>query len=49
MQLPGPTLIVTQGATVEVTLNNDLPAAAGNVSIVFPGHEVPAAGGVAVT
>lgn len=40
MQLPGPTLIVTQGATVEVTLSNHLPVAAGNVSIVFPGHDV---------
>lgn len=40
MQLPGPTLIVTEGETVEVTLNNHLPAAAGNVSIVFPGHDV---------
>jgi FtsP/CotA-like multicopper oxidase with cupredoxin domain len=38
MQLPGPTLIVTEGDTVRVTLNNALPAAAGNVSIVFPGH-----------
>ena len=38
MQLPGPTLIVTAGDTVTVTLNNALPAAAGNVSIVFPGH-----------
>jgi len=40
MQLPGPTLIVTAGQTVSVTLNNALPAAAGNVSIVFPGHQV---------
>jgi len=40
MQLPGPTLIVTAGDTVEVTLHNALPAAAGNVSIVFPGHLV---------
>ncbi|PWB78570.1 MAG: hypothetical protein C3F15_01300 [Holophagae bacterium] len=46
MQLPGPTLIVTQGDTVEVTLTNALPAAAGNVSIVFPGHEATAVGGV---
>jgi len=40
MQLPGPTLIVDEGNTISVTLNNQLPAAAGNVSIVFPGHEV---------
>jgi FtsP/CotA-like multicopper oxidase with cupredoxin domain len=37
MQIPGPTLIVTQGATVSVTLTNNLPAAAGNTSILFPG------------
>jgi len=40
MQLPGPTLIVTAGQVVTVTLHNALPAAAGNVSIVFPGHTV---------
>jgi FtsP/CotA-like multicopper oxidase with cupredoxin domain len=40
MQLPGPTLEVTAGQTVRVTLTNTLPAAAGNVSIVFPGHVV---------
>ena len=40
MQLPGPTLIVTEGDMVEVTLSNHLPTAAGNVSIVFPGHDV---------
>jgi hypothetical protein len=46
MQLPGPTLIVTAGDVVTVTLNNALPAAAGNVSIVFPGHQVTTTGGV---
>lgn len=40
MQLPGPTLIVTAGSTVTVRLTNVLPAAAGNVSIAFPGHQV---------
>ena len=40
MQLPGPTLIVNQGATVTVTLHNNLPAAAGNTSILFPGFEL---------
>lgn len=40
MQLPGPTLIVNQGDIVEITLNNALPSAAGNTSIVFPGHTV---------
>jgi FtsP/CotA-like multicopper oxidase with cupredoxin domain len=48
MQLPGPTLIVTEGDMIEVTLTNSLPAAAGNVSIVFPGHTVTSTtGGVA--
>jgi FtsP/CotA-like multicopper oxidase with cupredoxin domain len=37
MQLPGPTLIVTEGQTVTVTLTNNLPPAAGNTSIVFTG------------
>jgi FtsP/CotA-like multicopper oxidase with cupredoxin domain len=46
MQLPGPTLIVTEGDMVEVTLHNNLPSAAGNVSIVFPGHQVTTADGV---
>jgi hypothetical protein len=46
MQYPGPTLILQQGVPVTVTLTNELPAAAGNVSIVFPGHLVTAAGGV---
>ena len=45
MQLPGPTLIVTAGDTFDVVLSNDLPAAAGNVSIVFPGNEVLATDG----
>jgi hypothetical protein len=45
MQLPGPTLIVTEGQTVTVTLKNNLPAAAGNTSIVFPGFKVTASGG----
>jgi FtsP/CotA-like multicopper oxidase with cupredoxin domain len=47
MQLPGPTLIVNQGQTVVVTLHNNLPAAAGNTSILFPGFDVSAAGGAA--
>src|SRR5947207_1314703 len=40
MQVPGPTLIVTEGQTVTVTLTNGLPTAAGNTSIVFPGFTV---------
>ena len=37
MQVPGPTLIVTEGRTVTVNLMNGLPTAAGNTSILFPG------------
>jgi len=37
MQVPGPTLIVTEGQTVTVNLQNGLPTAAGNTSILFPG------------
>lgn len=47
MQLPGPTLIVTEGDTVTVTLRNGLPPAAGNTSIVFSGFKVTTSGGVA--
>ena len=47
MQYPGPTLIVKQGDTITVTLKNELPQPAGNVSIVFPGHLVTASGGAA--
>ncbi len=45
MQIPGPTLIVHQGDTVTVTLTNNLPAAAGNTSILFPGFAVTATNG----
>ncbi|MBZ5569652.1 MAG: multicopper oxidase family protein [Acidobacteriia bacterium] len=40
MQMPGPTLIVTEGQTVQVTLHNNLPGAAGNTSILFPGFSL---------
>ncbi|WP_409364220.1 multicopper oxidase domain-containing protein [Burkholderia sp. Bp9143] len=43
MQIPGPTLIVKQGDVVTITLTNNLPAAAGNTSILFPGFQVCAA------
>jgi hypothetical protein len=43
MQIPAPTLIVTEGATVTVNLTNSLPTAAGNTSILFPGFAVTAA------
>ena len=37
MQVPGPTLIVTEGQSITVNLTNQLPNAAGNTSILFPG------------
>src|ERR1700674_2578609 len=46
MQVPGPTLIVTEGDTVTVNLSNGLPTSAGNTSILFPGFQVTTAGGV---
>ena len=47
MQVPGPTLIVTEGDLVTVNLANGLPPAAGNTSILFPGFSVITTGGVA--
>lgn len=46
MQYPGPTLILNQGDRITVTLRNLLPPGAGRVSIVFPGFQVEATGGV---
>src|ERR1700686_5345703 len=46
MQIPGTKLVVKEGATVTVTLTNNLPAAAGNTSILFPGFNVTATNGV---
>jgi FtsP/CotA-like multicopper oxidase with cupredoxin domain len=46
MQVPGPTLIVTEGQTVTVHLTNNLPTSVGNTSILFPGFNVTATGGV---
>jgi FtsP/CotA-like multicopper oxidase with cupredoxin domain len=43
MQIPAPTLIVTENQPVTVTLTNNLPPAAGNTSILFPGFQVTAA------
>jgi FtsP/CotA-like multicopper oxidase with cupredoxin domain len=48
MQIPGPTLIVTEGQTVTVNLTNNLPTAAGNTSILFPGFNVTGSGGGSV-
>jgi Multicopper oxidase len=47
MQVPGPTLIVTEGQTVVVNLTNGLPNSVGNTSILFPGFQVTTSGGVA--
>lgn len=47
MQLPGPTLIVTEGDLVTVHLRNNLPGVAGATSMLFPGQDVTASGGVA--
>jgi FtsP/CotA-like multicopper oxidase with cupredoxin domain len=46
MQIPGPTLIVHEGDSVQVTLTNSLPGAAGNTSILFPGFNVTPSNGV---
>src|SRR5467141_2160061 len=46
MQVPGPTLIVTEGQPFSVTLTNNLPTSAGNTSILFPGFTVATSGGV---
>jgi len=46
MQIPGPTLVVTEGQSVTITLKNLLPKAAGNTSIVVPGFAVTTADGV---
>ncbi len=40
MQVPGPTLVVTEGNPVTINLTNNLPTAAGNTSILFPGFNV---------
>jgi hypothetical protein len=49
-QYPGPTLIINQGTTVVVNLTNQIPTVPGNlpvnVSIVFPGQNVAATGGI---
>jgi FtsP/CotA-like multicopper oxidase with cupredoxin domain len=46
VQLPGPTLIVTEGDVVTVNLKNLLPSGAGATSIIFTGMAVASAGGV---
>ena len=40
MQVPGPTLIVKENDVVTVNLQNGLPTAAGNTSMLFPGFNV---------
>jgi FtsP/CotA-like multicopper oxidase with cupredoxin domain len=46
MQVPGPTLVLTEGQTYTVRLTNNLPVAAGNTSILFPGFTVTSSGGL---
>src|SRR6516165_1482323 len=46
MEVRVPTLIVTEGAPGTVQLTNNLPTAAGNTSILFPGFNVTATGRV---
>src|SRR5207302_1738671 len=45
MQIPGPTLLVTEGETVTVNLINQLPTSAGNTSILFPGFTLTSTSG----
>jgi hypothetical protein len=49
-QYPGPTLIIDQGTAVTINLTNQIPTIPGNpavnVSILFPGQDVAASGGV---
>src|SRR5262249_40619993 len=40
MQVPGPTMIVTDGQPLRSNLLTGLPPAAGNTSILFPGFQV---------
>jgi hypothetical protein len=40
MQVPGPTLVVAEGQLVTINLTNNLPTAAGNTSLLFPGFQV---------
>src|SRR5580700_2770394 len=35
MQVPGPTMVVTENTVVTIHLTNNLPTAAGNTSILF--------------
>ena len=44
-QIPGPTLIVTEGQTFTVQLTNNLPTGAGNTSILFPNLQLVSASG----
>src|SRR3984893_4413711 len=47
MQVPAPTLVVTENVPFTVTLTNKLPAAVGNTSLLFPGLTlVSVSGGV---
>ena len=43
MQVPGPTMVVHEGATVTINLTNNLPTPVGNTSILFPGFQLTSA------
>ena len=45
-QVPGPTMVVTEGQPVTITLTNNLPVAAGPTSIIFSGFSPTISGGV---
>ncbi len=40
MQVPAPTMVVNEGQAVTIHLTNNLPTAAGNTSILFPGFQL---------
>ena len=45
MQIPAPTLVVTENVPFTVRLTNNLPAAAGNTSLLFPGLQLVSVSG----
>jgi len=46
MQIPGPTLVVTEGQQITIQLTNNLPPSAGSTSILFSGLNVNSTDGV---
>ncbi len=47
-QYPGPTLLITQGDCVVITVHNDLPAGRPDISLALPGQEGKAGDGTDV-